>query len=110
MKENEKCKIHDKNISQLRTDLDDFKMVSDSFRDGINSKIDDIMIQLKKPLFTPYQSFGILVVFIGYMVAIMAYGSNIKSDVRANSIDNEYTKDDISEIKIDVKEILKLIK
>lgn len=106
----EKCNIHDAEIRKLRGDLDYFKTDTNSFRDDINIKIDDIMIQLKKPFFTPYQSFGIFITFVGYMAVVMAYGGNIKSDVRANSIDVEYTKGDIKEIKSDVKEILKIIK
>ena len=121
MKEDTKCDIHDEEIYKLRSDFDGFRTNinskidgviddSDVFRHGINSKIDNIMEQLKKPILTPYQTMGLFLAFVGYMAAVMTYGGNIKSDVRKNSIDNEYTKGDIKEIKSDVKEILKIIK
>jgi hypothetical protein len=63
-----------------RLDSQDLKL------DGISTQLQTLFAKLSKPLFTPFQIFGISVVLIGYMASVMIFGGDIKSDVRVNTI------------------------
>jgi hypothetical protein len=81
---------HDKEIEGLkefrkstvkRLESHDLKL------DGISKQLQSLFIKLSKPLFTPVQLIGGISALIVYVVMILVYGGEIKSDVRVNTVE-----------------------
>lgn len=82
----EVVKQHDEDITEIKDDLN-------KFRDNTNRKLDDIMKIIQKPIFTTFQAVGLVSGALCYVVLIMVYGSDIKSDVRVNTVEISNSKE-----------------
>lgn len=79
---------HDKEIEGLN----EFRKNTNKRLDSISNKVDGILVQISKPIFTPAQMIGGVSALIVYVVIILIYGGEIKSDVRVNTVEIENFK------------------
>ena len=98
--ENTRCEKHEKEIAQIKSDYTSFK--KDVYR-----KIDELIDEVRKPIFTDMQWASITIAAIVYVVGIVMYVGNTNAQTRHNKEDIikiEDKQDKIIEILLEIKE------
>lgn len=90
-----RCDFHDDEIKDIKDDFD-------SFKKDFSKRLDDLFMEVKKPIFTDKQIVSIIIGVIVYLILAVSYVN--KTDARSLS---NYEK--ISEMKEGNKEIKNLL-
>ena len=89
MEKNSKCDIHEKEIAQIKTDITKFK-------GEMTKKIDELIDEVRKPIFTDSQ-------WIGFIFGIAASFASVVMYINSTKVMAQNNKDTITEVKKDVK-------
>jgi len=100
---------NEKEINSIKEDFDSFKENNSKKMQILYNRIDDIFIQLAKPLFTIYQSIGLISLFLVYAIGVVLYTEGTKSDVRVNTVEIKNVKEDKALLKLQNTTILKAL-
>ena len=97
-----KCYNHEKDIKEIQTEFGTFKK-------DVSIKLEEIMIQLSKPLLSDRQIFSMIIGVVAYLIIAVTYVN--KTDARSienfNNIEKSVEKDkQIMELLIDIKTIV----
>lgn len=102
------CEIHEKELFEIKTEFSQYKTTTEVKFEQINDALDEIKDKLK-PQFTPAQITGFLLTILGYMVGVMLYVSDIKSDIRDNTTNIDYMKVSSEKTSLQYDNIMKSI-
>jgi hypothetical protein len=102
--ENNRCELHDQEIKQIKTDFSKFKV-------DVSRKIDELIMEARKPILTDKQWASLTIAAIIYVIGIVMYVGSTNSMANNNKdnmikFEKEYEKDydRIIEILLDIKE------
>ena len=102
MPKNEKCVAHDRELKEIRTEFGDFKKNNNIFKTEITKKIDDLMIEAKKPLLNDKTIISIIIGLAVYLVIAVSY-------VNANNSRSLKNEEDITDYKKDKDKMMDLL-
>jgi len=95
MKNPTRCDVHDKEIEQIKNDFQEFKV-------DVNSKIDELIEEVKKPILTDTQWSRVVIGAVIYTVIVVLFIGNTSALSQEN-------KKDIIEVKEDYDTILEYL-
>lgn len=98
--EHTRCEKHEKEIAQIKSDYS-------SFKKDVYIKIDELIDEVRKPIFTDMQWATITVAAIVYVVGIVLFVGDTNAQARHNKEDIvkiEDKQDKIIEILLEIKE------
>ena len=98
--EHTRCEKHEKEIAQIKSDYS-------SFKKDVYTKIDELIDEVRKPIFTDVQWAGITIAAIVYVVGIVMFVGNTNAQTQHNKEDIikvEKGQERIIEILLEIKE------
>lgn len=121
------CDVHEQKIHDIQTEFTQYKQATELKFDRINDLLGEIKEEIK-PQFSYAQITGFVITLLGYMVGVMLFVGDLKSDIRDNSTNIKYignasekttlqyenimqsinqTQREVSELKVEVKNLKK---
>jgi hypothetical protein len=102
----EKCDQHDKEITEIKNEFNQFKK-------EVSSKLDELFNELRKPILSDKQIYSLIISLVVYLIFTVNYisGNNYRSIKNENSLEKVNLKNDkIMDILILIKEDVAQIK